>query len=72
MLNTSFRESEAPIKEVKEVRIEEKLRKSSARVRKPEIPPVLKQWLDFKPNNDPNNPNKREPSEHEKSKYYQL
>ena len=46
------------------------IRPASSRLDKPEIPPILKQWLDFKPNIDPNNPNKREPSEHEKSWTY--
>ena len=37
----------------------------------PVMPPVLKQWLDFKPNMDPKNPI-AEPSEHEKGSSYNL
>ena len=36
-----------------------------AKPKPPVMPPVLKQWLDFKPNMDPKNPI-AEPSEHEK------
>merc|ERR1712235_131570 len=39
--------------------------KIDAKPKPPVMPPVLKQWLDFKPNMDPKNPI-AEPSEHEK------
>ena len=39
--------------------------KIEAKPKPPVMPPVLKQWLDFKPNMDPKNPI-AEPSEHEK------
>ena len=39
--------------------------KFEAKAKPPVMPPVLKQWLDFKPNMDPKNPI-AEPSEHEK------
>ena len=45
--------------------------KTDAKPKPPVMPPVLKQWLDFKPNMDPKNPI-AEPSEHEKGKLFSL